>query len=347
MDTTYALEMGRAGYIIAHDMCRIQQDESVLITIDSISDTAPAMAVAQAAEALGAKVMLIWHSTPHGYAKVAEARMADGLKAAIPESDVWVEFNTQWLLYSTPWTTAMLNGRTRYLFLGGLDRERVFRCIANLDMDLQAKFQNTLVGLTRKAKRMHITTSAGTDVTFENDQTRPILNELDAATPGAHFLTGQMGWAPIETSINGTIVFDGSFSGGGDAELGVLKSPVHLTIEAGVITDVQGGEEAKRIADWLASFNDSRMYNLAHISYGFNPGSQLTGLCTEDERVWGCTEWGIGYQGPMFGGSLGDAPTHADGICLNSTIIADGVHFTENGKVIHPDLAPIAREIGK
>ena len=81
MDTTYALEMGRAGYIIAHDMCRIQQDESVLITIDSISDTAPAMAVAQAAEALGAKVMLIWHSTPHGYAKVAEARMADGLKA--------------------------------------------------------------------------------------------------------------------------------------------------------------------------------------------------------------------------------------------------------------------------
>ena len=156
-----------------------------------------------------------------------------------------------------------------------------------------------------------------------------------------------MGWAPIEHTINGTIVFDGSFSGGGEAEIGVLKTPVRLTVEAGVIKDVKGGSEAKFIADWLASFNDERMYRMAHISYGFNPGSRLTGLCTEDERVWGCTEWGIGYQGPMFKGSLGDAPTHADGICLNSTIIADGVKFTEDGKVIHPELEPIARRIGK
>ncbi|MGI6297420.1 MAG: leucyl aminopeptidase [Minisyncoccales bacterium] len=347
MDNRYALEMGRAGYVIANDMCKVKPGESVLITIDSVSDPAPALAVAQAAEALGAKVMLIWHSTPKGYGKVAEARMADGLKAAIPESDVWVEFNTQWLLYSSPWTTAMLNGRTRYLFLGGLDRERVVRCIANLDMELQAQFQNKLVELTRKAKHMRITTPAGTDVEFDNDPTRPILNELDAATPGAHFLTGQMGWAPIEDTINGTIVFDGSFSGGGEAELGVLKAPVRLTVEKGVIKDVQGGAEAKFIAKWLASFNDERMYRMAHISYGFNPGSKLTGLCTEDERVWGCTEWGIGYQGPMFKGSLGDAPTHADGICLNSTVIADGVKFTEEGKVVHPEIEPIAQKIRK
>ena len=193
----FALEMGRAGYVIAKDMCKIQPGESVLITIDSVSDTAPAIAVAQAAEALGGKVMLVWHSTPYGYGKVAESRMADGLKAAIPESDVWVEFNTQWLLYSVPWTTAMLNGRTRYLFLGGLTSEQVTRCIANLNMKLQADFQNTLVMLTAKAKHMRVTTPAGTDVEFNNDRSRPILNELDAATPGAHFLTGQMGWAPI------------------------------------------------------------------------------------------------------------------------------------------------------
>ena len=343
----FALEMGRAGYVIAKDMCKIQPGESVLITIDSVSDTAPAIAVAQAAEALGGKVMLVWHSTPRGYGRVAESRMANGLKAAIPESDVWVEFNTQWLLYSAPWMTAMLNGRTRYLFLGGLTSEQVMRCIANLDMNLQADFQNALVTLTAKANHMRVTTPAGTDVSFDNDHARPILNELDAGTPGAHFLTGQMGWAPIERSINGTIVFDGSFSGGGEAELGVLKTPVRLIIEAGVIKDVQGGAEASFISKWLASFNDERMYHLAHISYGFNPGSRLTGLCTEDERVWGCTEWGIGYQGPMFRGALGDAPTHADGICLNSTIVVDGVKLTEAGKVIHPVLEPIAREIGK
>ena len=114
-------------------------------------------------------------------------------------------------------------------------------------------------------------------------------------------MTGQIGWAPIEDTINGTIVFDGSFSGGGEAELGVLKTPVRLTVEKGVIKDVQGGAEAKFIAKWLASFNDERMYQMAHISYGFNPGSG-DGLCTEDERVWGCTEWGIGYQVPCSKG---------------------------------------------
>ncbi len=343
----YSLELGKAGYIIAKDMCKVQKGESVLITIDSVTDMAPAEAVAQAAEALGANVMIAWHSTPDGYGKVADPRIPRPLFVGINEADVWVEFNTQWLLYSTPWVTAMNNGKTRYLFLGGMDSEQITRCIAKLDMDLQSQFQNTIVELTRKANTMRITTPGGTDVSFANDKTRPILNELDAATPGAHFLIGQMGWAPIEDTINGTIVFDGSFSGGGEAELGVLKSLIALTVEKGIIKDVTGGEEAKFVNTWLANFNDPRMYNMAHISYGFNPGSQLKGLCTEDERIWGSTEWGIGYQGPMFRGGLGDAPTHADGICLNSTIIADGVKFTENGKVVHPDLAPIARKIGK
>ena len=124
--------------------------------------------------------------------------MADGLKAAIP--------SPMYGLSSTPNGSFMLPMDDRDAkrkdspsILGGLDRERVVRCIANLDMELQAQFQNKLVELTRKAKHMRITTPAGTDVEFDNDPTRPILNEPDAATPGAHFLTGQMGWAPSRT----------------------------------------------------------------------------------------------------------------------------------------------------
>jgi len=35
---------------------------------------------------------------------------------------------------------------------------------------------------------------------------------------------------------------------------------------------------------------------MAHICYGFNPGAKLTGDIVEDERVWGCVEWGIGHM---------------------------------------------------
>jgi len=221
MPESYELELGKAGYIVAFEMCRIKKGESVIITVDSVMDFKPVLEVAKAAESAGGKVLVAYHSTPSGYGKVADPQLPESLKKAIPAADVWVEFNNQWLLYSTPWIEAMANNRTRYLFLGGLDPERITRCIARLDMNLQEKFQNKVVELTKKTKKMRITTPAGTDVSFENVPDRPITNELRADIPGPHFLVGQIGWAPREESINGVIVYDGSFSGGGEADMGI------------------------------------------------------------------------------------------------------------------------------
>ncbi len=347
MPEMFELELGKAGYIVANEMCRIKKGESVIITVDSVMDLKPVMEVAKAAEAAGGKVLVAYHSTPSGYGKVADPQLPESLKKAIPAADVWVEFNNQWLLYSTPWIEAMSNNRTRYLFLGGLDPERITRCIAKLDMDLQEKFQNRVVELTHNASKMRVTTPAGTDISFENVNKRPITNELRADVPGPHFLVGQIGWAPREESINGVIVYDGSFSGGGEADLGILAHPVELVIKKGRITEIKGQEEAKVLENWLKKLGDPNMYNLAHICYGFNPGAVLTGLCTEDERVWGSTEWGNGYQGPMFEGALPEAVSHADGICLNSTVWLDDQLLVKEGKVVHPDLEDLARKMGK
>ncbi|MEW8960094.1 MAG: leucyl aminopeptidase [Moorella sp. (in: firmicutes)] len=347
MPEMFELELGKAGYVIVNEMCRIRKGESVIITVDSVMDFKPVEEIAKAAEAAGGKVMVAWHSTPNGYGKVADPQLPESLKEAIPAADVWIELNNQWLLYSSPWTEAMANGRTRYLFLGGLDRERITRCIAKLDMDLQEKYQNKVVELTKKASRMRITTPAGTDISFENVPQRPITNELRADVPGPHFLVGQIGWAPREESINGVIVFDGSFSGGGEADFGILAHPIELVIKEGKIVEINGQEEAKKLSNWLKKLDDPKMYYLAHVCYGFNPGAKLTGLCTEDERVWGSTEWGIGYQGPMFQGSLGEAVTHADGICMNSTVWVDGELLIKEGTVVHPALIDLARAMGK
>jgi len=347
MFVQYEFELGKAANTIVNELCRVKKGETVLITTDSIMDLRPPLETAKAAEAAGAKVMLAIHSTPSGYGKVVDPQIPESLKAAIPAADVWIEFNNQWLLYSTPWDIAMANNKTRYLFLGGLNSERIVRLIAKVDIDLQEKFQNKVVELTKKAHKVHITTPAGTDVTFENVPKRPITNELRADTPGPHFLLGQIGWAPKEDSINGAIVFDGSFSGGGEMDLGILKEPIELEVKKGKIIEIRGGEEAKKVKRWLESLNDPKMYYLAHVCYGFNPGAKLTGLCTEDERIWGSTEWGIGHQGPMFQGDLGPAVSHADGICLNSTVWLDDELLMEEGKIVHPELVELARAIGK
>ncbi|MCL1992909.1 MAG: leucyl aminopeptidase [Spirochaetes bacterium] len=347
MAKAYEFELGRAAYVVVVEMCRVKKGETVLITIDSAMDFKIAEEIAKVAQAVGGKVMVAWHTTPSGYGAVAESYLPKTLNACIPESDVWIELNDQWLLYNSAWDKAMSNGKTRYLFLGGMAVERIVRCIARLDIDLQDKFQDKVVELTKKAKKMRITTTAGTDVSFDNAD-RPVTNELRADTPGAHFLVGQIGWAPLEKSINGKIVFDGSFSGGGKADLGILAHPVELIVKEGIVVEINGKGEATAIKNWLEGLNDPGMYKLAHVCYGFNPGAVLTGLCTEDERVWGSTEWGLGHQGPMFKGALKEpACSHADGICLNSTVWADDKMITENGKVVHPELIEMAKAMGK
>lgn len=50
---------------------------------------------------------------------------------------------------------------------------------------------------------------------------------------------------------------------------------------------IEGGREAKIFERWLRNFNDEKMYYIAHLSYGCNPGAKLTGNILEDERVWG------------------------------------------------------------
>jgi 2,5-dihydroxypyridine 5,6-dioxygenase len=347
MPERYELELGKAGYVVAFQMCRIRKGETVLLTVDSVMDFKTVAETAKACEAAGGKVMVAWHSTPNGYGKVADPQLPESLKKAIPAADVWIEFNNQWLLYSTPWIEAMSNGRTRYLFLGGLDPERIVRCIAKLDMDLQEKFQNKVVELTHKAKKMRITTPMGTDISFENVSKRPITNELRADMPGPHFLVGQIGWAPAEQSINGVIVFDGSFSGGGEADLGILAHPIELSIKKGRIAEIKGQVEAQKMKGWLEKLGDPNMYNLAHVCYGFNPGAVLTGLCTEDERVWGSTEWGFGYQGPFFKGKGISAVSHVDGICLDSSVWLDGQQIMDQGKLLEPRLAELAAKLGK
>jgi hypothetical protein len=93
----------------------------------------------------------------------------------------------------------------------------------------------------------------------------------------------------------------------------------------------------------VKSFDDPNMFRMAHIAYGFNPGAQLTGNIVEDERVWGCTEWGIGYVSPFDAPPNGqDAKSHCDGICLDSSVWLDGEAIMENGKIVDKELKKLS-----
>jgi leucyl aminopeptidase (aminopeptidase T) len=347
MPTKSDLELFKAAYKTVREILRVKPGENFLVTIDSISDFRVAEEMAKAGEALGAKVMLAWHTTPKGYGKATDPYLPRPLVAACPEADAWLELNNQWLLYGTSWERAVTNGRTRNLMLGGLSPEQLIRCIGEVDIDAQIRFQNKVVDITKRAKKMRISNAAGTDVTFENDPGRPFANEHIAETPGGHFLTGQIGWAPKEETIYGTFVFDGAISGGGEADIGRVTAPVVYEVEKGRIMDIRGGREATIVKRWFEKLGDPGMYLAAHVCYGFNPNAKLGFTTTEDERVWGCTEWGFGYQGPMYsGGKPRVAASHIDGISLECSVTCDSEPITKNGEVVHPELIELAKACG-
>ena len=126
----------------------------------------------------------------------------------------------------------------------------------------------------------------------------------------------------------------------------MLNSPVILDIEKGYIKKVRGGADAQKFEAWLASFNDPLMYRMAHVCYGYHPNAALCGNCVEDERIWGSTEWGIGYLPAADCPPDGvKAASHCDGICLNTSVWLDGVQVQDCGRVVHPDLVEMAEKL--
>jgi leucyl aminopeptidase (aminopeptidase T) len=157
-------------------------------------------------------------------------------------------------------------------------------------------------------------------------------------------LGGQIGWAPVFESINGIIVFDGSVN----PPIGLLKSPIKLYVKKGKIEKIEGGTEAQVFENWLKSFNNPLMLRIAHVCYGLNPGAKLSGNVIEDERVWGCIQWGIGYAGDeLTCGEPIPAPSHSDGICLNASVWLDGRQIFDKGMVVDEKLAKCAKKLGK
>ena len=347
MTGLYEYEIGKAADILCRELFKLKSGETFAITADTESDPRVVEAVARAAFAVGAKPMVIWLASPLGVGKAADPMLpVKALSAALKESDAWVEFNNQWLLYSTPYEIATReNKNLRYLCLVGMNPDMMTRCLGRVDYPNLKVFQETITDMTKKARHMKLTTPAGTNVEFDNDPTRPMICEVGYAdTPGSHMLSGQIGWSPIFETINGIIAFDGSIV----PPVGLVKEPVKLHIQKGKIVKIEGGKDAVDYEAWLRSFNDPNMFNMAHVCYGFNPGAKLTGNILEDERVWGCTEWGVGYVGPMLAPPKGiPAASHSDGICLNTSVWLDGVQITDKGKIVHKGLAEIAKKLGK
>lgn len=193
----------------------------------------------------------------------------------------------------------------------------------------------------KKARTMHVTSEAGTDVTFQLGEFPTICEYGFVDEPGRwdHWPSGFLFTFANEGGSNGTIVVDT-----GDIVLpqkSYTTAPIRLTIENGYARAIEGGIDAQLLSEYMATFRDPEAYAMSHIGWGLQPRCHWSTLAMYDK------EQTIAMDARAFEGnflfSLGPnneaggqrtTACHIDIPLRHCTVSLDGEVVVRQGKVL-------------
>lgn len=332
-DDYFTFELTAAALKLVTEVRPVGRGQQVLISVDSAGDMRAARATAGAVHAVGGVPTLISYPTlPEPMSEPPRP-----LAQAALGADVWIDFAVAYQLYSPAYHAAVANGCI-YICLTGMDVDMMVRTIGRVSYAPMEEMARVLYRMSQAAETIRLTSPAGTDLRMTVDKKGDPFWEDEKHGGYAQMLGGQSGPMAYRESFEGVLVYDGAIWP--PAEIGILRSPVRLTIEKGHATRIEGGAEATVYDRWLRSFDSSAAMLLDHACYGFNPGvKRPSGRILEDERIFGCMQFGIGAT------DLG-SPIHSDGVVLNPSVWFDDIQIEETGHYVHPDLARLCREMG-
>jgi leucyl aminopeptidase (aminopeptidase T) len=330
----YNIELVDAANKLVTQVRPVEPGQQVLITFDTASDERVARATAGAVYSKGGIPTVIFYPT-------LSAPMADPpapVSKAVLGADVWFDFSVAYQLYSPAYYKAIENGCI-YVCLTGLDVDMMVRTIGRVNYIPMQKMASLLYQMSQASEKVIVTSPAGTNIEMLVDKKGDPFWEpppLEGGFP--QMLGGQSGYMIHRESVEGVLVFDGAIWP--PTELGLIQSPVRLSIECGYVKQIDGEEEATVFSRWLDSFSHKEAYLIDHACFGFNPGvTRPSGRILEDERVFGCMQFGIGAT------ELG-SPAHTDGVVLNPSIWLDDLQIEDKGRYLAPDLITLCREMG-
>jgi leucyl aminopeptidase (aminopeptidase T) len=131
--------------------------------------------------------------------------------------------------------------------------------------------------------------------------------------------------APVEGTTEGTLVVDGSI-----AEVGLLETPVELTVREGHLVEATGEDGAQLLE--LLTIHGEDGANVAELGIGTNEEAILTGNILEDEKILGTCHVAFGASAAI-GGTV-QVPVHLDCVVLEPTVEIDGETIVSGGDLL-------------
>jgi len=203
------------------------------------------------------------------------------------------------------------------------------------DYNALKREMNGMGGHFRRRRGVRVTSPAGTDVSFVIGA-RWILEDNGICNrPGqvSNLPAGRVFVLPLEGSMNGTIVIDGSWEGG------LLENKLSFKVEDGLVREIEGGEMADDVNSIFemakTSLRGSKrdmVRTAGEFGFGLNPkATGIVGNMLEDQVVRGSAYFGFG-DNTAIGGSVA-VGFHIRGVMKEPSVTLDGFSLIREGKI--------------
>ncbi len=207
--------------------------------------------------------------------------------AALSASAFVADLTVEGLLHA-PELPQILAGGARVLMVSNEHPEVLERCAP--DPALEAKVRSGM-RLLRQARRMQVSSQAGTDLAIDLIGARVGGGWGFTARAGSisHWPGGLCLAFPAAGSVNGRLVL-----AEGDVNLTFkryLEKPVVLTVQQDHVTDIAGQHlDAELMRSYFAAWGDRSAYAVSHVGWGMNPTARWDAMAFYDKNDFNGTE---------------------------------------------------------
>lgn len=333
---------------IINNVCKIKKNESVLIIANPATDFI-AQELYTAANQAGAKTSLIYQNSKTSFDNAEKTVLAaigtnPDVCFSISENKLGKDPDATANPYKNdngePFTHIfdyLLEGKKsmRAVWTPGITEDMYNRTV-NINYGELAERCKKLGKIFENVINVQVTAAGGTNISVPVYGRKLMNDDGDFSKPGTggNIPAGEVFISPLVGKCQGVIVYDGSMTfSDGDS---ILETPITCKVENGYVTEISGGEEAKRLLKTITEAeNRSIEYekngklpegqgaiykknarNIGELGIGLNPAASITGNMLEDEKAFRTCHFAIGENYDN------DAPSliHLDGVVRNPTI---------------------------
>ncbi len=251
---------GEFGEIAVRKMGQVKPGESLLILADTRTD----MEIAEACLIAGINAKANAQMLVVPWVALSDTSELNRVTVgAIREADVIVGLCETMFVSKETTTAARKNGTRIASTVVSREDDFAIDGIVNVDYDKMILIANKAIELWENADICRVISDAGTDISFGMKGRPALLGDGMATVPGeADFFPGvSIANAPIEETINGTIVVDGNIPPGK-----LVNEPVTCRVEKGVIVKITGGADASTLKREFEKSKDPIAKHICHFT---------------------------------------------------------------------------------